>query len=289
LVAPLVSDVGALDLGTSVDFLGVPVEVGMCLMGFVDAGGRTLARIGTSATGPGSAAAVPGAPVMPSTLPVAGSDALYIDPGLVSQLLFAAWKGGALSIEDVASGADAGLPLTVDALALLSPPIQQLVREGALVGSTPLTVDVDATTAPLVRAPTDAERATSPELDALIEVGNLQLTIRAGTSDLFTLATHLRLGLALVPDAAGALVPTVVPAETRSSTWLVDSSLPRLPPGAGDAVAAVVDGLLADQLAPLLAGEAIDLSGLGLPLSIADVVPTAGGYLELRLGSAPVI
>ena len=75
----------------------------------------------------------------------------------------------------------------------------------------------------------------------------------------------------------------MVPSLSSTHTWLTWTALPQLPERSASGLVDLVDGLLLAQLAPLLEGAAFELPDLGGPLTVADVAPDAGGYLELQL------
>lgn len=268
----------------TLDFMETPVEVGLCLTDLGPEDGALTARLGTRVTGPGGGGHLaPGAPSLPPTLTSRTPGSLYLDPGLVGQILYAVWNAGALSVPDVAALADGdgGVAFTVSSLTPIVPQLRELVRDGTLSESDALQIGMDATMAPLVRGASPEESAAGA--DVLIEIGELTLQIGAGGAPLFELTTEVRVALSLSATPDGRLQPTVVPSLSSTHTWLTWTALPQLPERSASGLADLVDGLLLAQLAPLLEGAAFELPDLGGPLTVADVAPDAGGYLELQL------
>ena len=77
----------------------------------------------------------------------------------------------------------------------------------------------------------------------------------------------------------------LVPSESSSTTWLIDTAVAELPARNADSLTDLVNGLVLTSLAPLLAGAAIELPDLGVPLEVGDVSPTDGGYLAIARGA----
>lgn len=292
LIDPLLADLTVLDETTTMDFLETPVEVGLCLTGLSPSPeGQLMASIGTRARGPGGVGiAAPGAPHLASTPPPSRAGTMLLDPALVSQILFSVWNGGAFALPDVSAlgeGGGDGLGFTIDTLSGLVPQLRDLIQDGTVMRGAPLVIGVDAQMPPLVRGATAAEAAAG--VDMFIELGDLRLTIGTAAGALFEIATHVRLALSLEATPEGALAPVLVEAESSAVAWVVDSAIRGLPSRSADALTDLVSGLVVSQLSPLLAGAAIELPDLGVPLTVGDVAADPGGYLvvELAVGAPP--
>jgi hypothetical protein len=282
-LGPALDGLSILETATSLDFLGTPVDVGLCMTGLESAGGVLVATLGVSARGPGGATDAPGAPGLPASVPALPSGSLALDPALVGQILFSAWRAGALRIDSLGpSGSMGGVSLNVDLLAGVVPALRPLLGTEIPRGSA-LELGIDATMAPLVRVATPTEAAMGADL--FLELGDLRLRIGVAGRDLFVLSSTVRLALALEADASGALVPTLVREATTTSTSLASTTVPSVTSRMGEGLASLVDGLVPTQIAPLLEGAAITLPDLGVPLSIADIAPDAGGFLVIELAT----
>lgn len=280
-LGPALDGVSILETSTSMDFLGTPVEVGLCLTGLESTGGVLVAMLGARAEGPGGDTEAPGAPGLPATVPALPSGSVAIDPALVGQILFSAWRGGALHLDSLgASGEEGGLSLSVDVLAGVVPALRPLLGTEIPRGAA-LEIGVEAAMAPLVRAATPTEAAMGA--DFFLELGDLRLRIGAAGRELFVLSSTVRLALALEPDARGALGPTLVRGATTTTTSLARTTVPSVTSRMGEALARLVDGLVPTQIGPLLEGAAITLPDVGVPLAIASIEPDAGGFLVVTL------
>jgi len=289
LVDPLLRDLTVLDETRTLDFLDTPVDVGLCLTGLEPSPeGQLMANIGTRVSGPGGIGIPsPGAPSLPSTLPPSRPGTMSLDPALVSQILYSVWNGGAFAIPDVGALSEEGegLGFSIDALSGLVPELRPFIQDGRVTRGAPLAIGIDAQMAPLVRAATPEEAAGGA--DMFIELGDLRLSLGASGMTLFEIATHVRLAVSLEPTADGALTPVLIEDLSSTTTWLIDSAVPMLPARSATALTDLVDGLIVVQLSPLLAGAAIELPDLGVPLMVGDVSPTEGGYLEVELSVGP--
>ncbi|MCA9609809.1 MAG: hypothetical protein KC619_29625 [Myxococcales bacterium] len=292
LVGPLLADLTVLDETTTMDFMETPVEVGLCLTDLSPSPeGQLMAAIGTRVRGPGGVGIeAPGAPYLATTLPPTRPGTMMIDPALVGQILFSVWNGGAFALPDVSAlgdGGGEGLGFTIDTLSGLVPQIRELIASGRVMRGAPLVIGVDAQMPPLVRAATPVEAEAG--VDMFIELGDLRLSLGTASGALFEIATHVSLALSLEPTPEGALAPVLVESESTATTWIVDSAIRGLPSRSADALTDLVNGLIVSQLSPLLAGAAIELPDLGVPLTVGDVAPDAGGYLvvDLTVGAPP--
>lgn len=286
LVDPLLADLEVLNETTTLDFLDTPVEVGLCLTGLEPSPeGQLMARIGTRARsmGPELGPSGPGAPVLATGAGVSRPGTMLLDPGLISQILYAVWNGGALAIPDVSalSEGEEGLGFTVDTLASLVRELRPFIEDGRITRGAPLVIGVDANMAPLARAATPEEAAGG--VDMFIEIGDLRLSIGTGSMTLFEIATHVQLALSLEPTPEGALAPVLVEDQSTSVTWLVDTAVPMLSNRSAASLVDLVDGLIISQLSPLLSGTAIELPDLGVPLTVGNIEPLTDGYLEVEL------
>lgn len=282
-IGPALEGVSLLETTTTMDFLSTPVEVSLCMTGLDSSTGVLVATMGVIATGPGGETDAPGAPRLPATSGALPSGTLAIDPSLVGQILFSAWRGGALRIDSLGAGGG-GPTLNVDLLAGVVPALRDLIGTTIPRGS-PLTVGIDAAMAPLVRAPNAMERAAGA--DFVLELGDLRLTLGAAGRELFVLSSTVRLGLSLEPNAEGALVPTLVRAATSTDTHVAETTVPSMTARMGEALSGLVNGLVPAQIAPLLEGAAIRLPDLGTPLTVTGVEPDAGGTLHVSIATGP--
>jgi hypothetical protein len=288
-LGPALADLSILDTTTSIAFLETPVELGLCLVGLGSEPGpdgpALVARLGAraSATAPRYGDDAPGAPVLPVRRGELAPGTLAIDPGLLGQILFAAWRGGGLSLDALDAGSG-GLALTVDLLTGPVPALRELIGT-EIERRAPLVLAIEGAMAPLGRAPSPVEAAMG--VDVFLELGNLRIRIGAGETaasrDLFVVSSTVRLALALEPDASGALVPRLVEAATTTTTFLESTTVPGVTGRMGESLATLVDGLIAAQIEPLLGGAAIALPDLGTPLVVRDVTVDAGGYLLVAL------
>jgi hypothetical protein len=291
VIGPALSDIAILNTTSTMSFLETPVDLGLCLVGLDSepspAGPALVARLGAraSAAMPRYGDDAPGAPVLPTTRGELPAGTLAVDPGLLGQILFGAWRGGALSLDSLGAGSGSGgLSLTVDLLTGPVPALRPLIGDEIERGA-PLALAIEGAMAPLSRAPTPVEAAMG--VDLFLELGNLRIRIGAGEGaarrELFVVSSTVRLALALVPDATGALVPTLVEGATSTTTFLESTTVPGVTGRMGESLAGLVDGLIAAQIAPLLEGAAIALPDLGTPLVVSDVTVDPGGYLLLTL------
>ncbi len=282
-IGPALEDVSLLDTTTTMDFLSTPVELSLCMTGLDTRDGVLVATLGTSAMGPGGTTDAPGAPRLPATSGTLTSGTLAIDPALVGQILFSAWRGGALQLDSLGSGSG-GPSLTIDLLggvvAALRPMIGTTIPRGS-----PLELGIDAAMAPLVRGPTPMEAAAGAHF--MLEIGDLRLTLGAAGRPLFVLSSTVRLGLSLEPNAEGALVPTLVPAATTASTHVAETAVPGVTMRMADSLSSLVNGMVPTQIGPLLEGAAISLPDIGAPITITSVTADPGGTLHVAISTGP--
>lgn len=281
-IGPALEGVSLLETTTTMDFLSTPVDVSLCMTGLDGSSGTLIATLGVSATGPGGDATdAPGAPRLPATSGTLPPGTLAIDPALVGQILFSAWRGGALHLDSLGAGGG-GPSLSIDLLggvvSALRPMIGAEIPRGA-----PLELGIDAAMAPLVRGPTPMEAAAGA--DFMLEIGDLRITIGAAGRDLFVLSSTVRLALSLEPNAEGALVPTLVREATTASTHLAETTVPGVTGRMGESLASLVNGMVPTQIGPLLEGAAIRLPDVGAPLSVTGVVADPGGTLHVSIAT----
>lgn len=251
------------------EFFGVPVDLALCLTGLVTEDGALRAIVGSRATGPGGRDA-PGAPMVDGALPAMVPGALTLDANLVAQLVYSAWRAGALAQPDV-------LEVPMSMLSLVAPRLRTMFP-----ADTTVSVDLEGELPPLVRAASldgDAGGDGSGG-DLALEIGDLFLVLRVGETVLFRVGNVLRFTLELVPEAGGALRPEVVSVE--SETWVAEEPV-------ADAIDAALAGAISAQIgdaaAALLGGAAIELPAIGgAPLVASDVTPDpAGRYVHVLL------
>lgn len=280
-IGPALEDVSLLNTTTTMDFLSTPVEISLCMTGLETREGVLVATLGTIAEGPGGETDAPGAPRLPVTSGTLTSGTLAIDPALVGQILFSAWRGGALHLDSLGTG---GATLTIDLLGGVVPALRPLIGDTIPRGA-PLELGIDAAMAPLARGPTPMEAAAGAQF--MMEIGDLRLTLGAAGRPLFVLSSTVRLGLSLEPNAEGALVPTLVPAATSASTHVVETTVPAVTMRMADSLSSLVNGMVPTQIGPLLEGAAISLPDIGTPITITSVTADPGGTLHVAISTAP--
>jgi hypothetical protein len=283
-LGPALEGVSLLETTNTMNFLSTPVDMSLCLTGLDGSTGTLVATLGVSAMGPGGMTDAPGAPRLPASAGTLAPSTLAIDPALIGQILFSAWRGGALQLDSLGGGSGSGPALTVDLLSGVVPALRPLLGD-AIPRGAPLDISIDAAMAPLARGPSPMEAAAGA--DFMMELGDLRITIGAGGSDLFVLSSTLRLGLALEPNADGALVPTLVAEATSSSTHLADTTVPGVTGRMGESLANLVNGMVPTQLGPLLEGAAISLPDVGAPLRVTGVVADADGTMHITIVTGP--
>ncbi|MGE0790484.1 MAG: hypothetical protein AB7S26_32705 [Sandaracinaceae bacterium] len=269
---------------SQIEFLGTPVEIGLCLTGLGPEMGQLTARLGTRVTGPGgNPHESPGAPALPATADLSTPGAIYLDPALVGQIVYSVWNGGALTIDDISAIAPDAPAFPVSAIGT-SPEVRRYLNERNVPAGENLRIAVDAVMPPLVRAATPEEAASGADL--FIEIGDLRLVLGSATAgNLFTISTHARLALALEATPTGALAPMVLPDQSTFVSWLSDTEVPELTNRSIDSLLDMVSPLLREQVPNLLSGAEIQLPDLGGPILVADITPTPSGTLEVILAS----
>jgi hypothetical protein len=240
---------------------GVELDLALCLTGLVSEGGMLRAIVGSRVTGPGLRDA-PGAPMVEGALPAAQPDTLTLDANLVAQLLFSAWRAGALAQRDV-------LEVEMSMLSLIAPRLRTMFE-----GDTAVSVDLEGELPPLVRA-APAEGGG----DLVLEIGDLDLVLRVDDVVLFRIGNVLRFTLELVPDA-GALRAEVIGVE--ATTWVEAEPVAD---AIDDALAGAIQAQIGDAAAALLGETAIELPAIGgAPLTAIDVTADPGGrYVHVSL------
>jgi hypothetical protein len=242
------------------DFKGVPVTVGMCLMALRNEGGQMRAVIGAHTSGPGASDA-PGAPQFDGALPAVAANTLWLDTNLVSQLLFASWKGGGLNNASV-------MQVDVSLLALLAPGLIGRYPDGTMAD-----VAIHADLPPVIHA------ATPGMGDMTLELGDLMIDLKVQDELLFRLGANVKVTMELMPSGS-QLTPMVTSVDT--SCHLLEAPIADI---ADDVIENVINGKIKDA-APMLVGNApITLPQIGtITLTPRDVVAEAGGrYLRLPL------
>jgi len=265
----LLAGIGGIMIDESMDFFGAPVDISLCLTALGPVDGRLVAQLGARVSG--SATDAPGAPVLFGEPPATTLEQpLLLDVNLVSQLLYAAWSGGALNMEDI--GAELPIDLTV---ALIRPFAAEVADHYPL--DTALRVDIEAPIAP-------AMLEGEGEADMMLHLADLRVKLSTASGELFEMSFEVKAGLSLVSTPEGAMAIEIVEDQTEVTAWLTGSEIElsdRSRRALPDFFASTVKGLLGD----ILSGAAIDLSGLGLPLSISDVTPAGGGFVGVSLGT----
>lgn len=285
-LGPALEGVSLLETSTTLSFLETPVEVGLCMTGMDRSEAGLVVSLGVSARGPGGETEAPGAPSLPAALPALSSGTVALDPALVGQIFFSAWRGGALQFDSLGGDSSDGLALDVGLLVGVVPALRPLIGTEIPRGTT-LELGLEVAMAPLVRAATPAEAALGA--DFFVEAGDLRLRIGADGRELFVLSSTVRLGLALEPDDAGALVPTLIRAATTTTTSLAETTVPEVTSEMGEALAGLVDDLVPTQIGPLLEGAAIQLPDVGVPLMVSSIEPDEEGFLVMTLETTPEI
>lgn len=250
------------DTSETMNLFDTPIDVSLCLTGLVTESGTLRARVGATAAGPGGALVAPGAPQVGGVLPPSMPGRLWLDSNLVSQLVFAAWRAGALHSE----GAE-----TIDlaTLTLIVPELRGQFPEGSAI-----TIGIEGRLPPLVRA----APADSTEGDMVLDIGDLHLLLEVDGELLFRVGTQLSLTLELVPEG-GALKPEVV--DVQSEIWILEEPIV----DADDETLASAIGLqIGEAAAALLGDAAIGLPEVGGALVPVDATTTPDGrYVEIVL------
>lgn len=241
-----------------------PIDVRLCMTGLVTEGASLRAIVGATAMGPSGgdvAVTAPGAPLVAGELPPAAPGKLWLDANLVGQLLFSAWRAGAL--ED-----DAVEEIPLDTLTIVVPDLRGLYPAGTMGR-----IGIDGQMPPLVRA------AVTGEGDLVLELGELHLTISAGSDLLFRIGAVIRMTLELVPEGA-ALRPEV--ANVTADTWIIEEPVVDADE---ELLNAAVQLQIGDAASALLGDATIGLPDIGGTLTPTDVTPAGPRYLEINLGT----
>lgn len=269
-VDDLLADFGGLEEETMLDFFDTPITVGICLTGLEPIDGQLVATVGARVTSGALGGRAPGAPFLATTPMGAAPGTLYLDPNLVGQLLFSAYQGGALEMEDLT--ADSSTPITAGLISIFAPGLTDLPGVDA---TTPLKVDLSSELAPIAWAP------ESGMADLALGLGQLRITLGTADRPLIVVGAHVELGLALEP-ATGGIATVLLPEESVAEVWVESAAVPlteRQMEGLQDAVRSV----LLEQLPTMLEGTVIELPDIGVPLTPGDVRRAEGGFLELPL------
>ena len=266
----LLAGLDGIEINETMDFFGAEVGISLCITGLGPEDGRLIAQLGASVMGTPISAPT-GAPVYFGEPPAMDAETpLLLDTNLVSQLLYAAWSGGALNMEDI--GAD--LPITVN-VGLLRLYAAELAEHYDL--DTEIRIDIEAALAPMALA-------GEGDADMMLHLGDLLVKLSTPEGPLFEMNLGVKAGLSLVATPEGALGIEVVEDVTEVEAWLTHSEIElgnRSRNALPDFFASTVQGLLGD----ILAGAALDLSSLGVPLTVADARPVEGGFVGLTLGT----
>ncbi len=260
LLGSELTGVTVFDSTETMSLFDTPVDVHLCLTGLVTEGGTLRATVGATAAGPGGALEAPGAPIVAGELPPATPGKLWLDGNLIAQLLFSAWRSGALASDGVET-------IDVGTLGLVVPSLRGRYPAGTMAD-----ISIDGRLPPLVTA------APAEEGDLVLSIGELHLSISVAGELLFRIGTNLRMTLELVPEG-GALRPEV--ADVQSDIWVVEEPLM----DADDEALAAAVGLQIGSAASSLLGEtAIALPDIGGAMVPVDVVTTPGGrYVEITV------
>ncbi|MCS6799334.1 MAG: hypothetical protein NZ898_12560 [Myxococcota bacterium] len=258
------------DAGSTLTLFDVPLRVGLCMTGLVSEGGVLRAYVGARVQGPGGRDEAPGAPALRGELPPPAPGALWLDANLVGQLLFGAWRAGALSRPD-AQQIDGSL------LALLAPSLRSHLPSGSRVD-----VSIEGELAPFVRAaepPAADATAGEPAADLIVGLGDLQLILSGGDRELFRIGTLLELHLDLVP-VEGGLKPEVTDVQARA--WVLDEPVADVD---DEVLEEAVTLQIRDAAASLLGDAVITLPDIGgVALQAAEVRAEPGGrYVRVTL------
>lgn len=263
LLGSELSGLSAFDSMETMTLFDTPIDVRLCLTGLASEGGTLRATIGATATGSGGgdvAVMAPGAPMVTGELPASAPGKLWLDSGLVGQLLFAAWRGGALASESVSE-------IDVGTLSVVVPDLR-----GRYPAGTMAQIGIDGRMPPLVRAAVPADG------DLLLDIGELHLLISAGGELLFRIGAQIRMTLELVPEA-GALRPEVV--DVSADTWIIEEPVVDADE---EVLNAAVQLQIADAASALLGDATIALPEIGGALTPTDVTATPGArYVEITL------
>lgn len=262
LLADQLSGISVLDETTTMDLFGASIDVHLCLTELESVGGQLIAHVGTSAQGAGGTLTAPGAPMLPGDVPPAAPDVLFLDANLVTQLLFSAWRGGALVIDGAAE-----LPADLFS-AFLPSEVRTRFRGKTMV------VSLDA------RLPAACAAVPEGEMgDLKVILGDLHLFMHVDGELVFEFGSQLELNLELAPTETGELQPTLV--DSSATAWLLQEPVADVDDG-------VLEGLVASQVGAsasgLFDGTTIALPDLGGAIAPADVTPDPGGrYLRIAL------
>jgi hypothetical protein len=246
-------------------FFDVELDLGMCLTGLESEGGVLRALVGARVSGPGLAMA-PGAPMVPGDLPAARASTLTLDANLIAQLVFSAWRAGALSRRGV-------MDVDVGTLALFAPRLRTLYDTSQRV-----TIDIDGELPPMVRA-ARVEGEITGGGDIVLDIGQLDLVMRVGDEVLFRIGNVLRITVELSAEA-GALRPRVL--DVQATSWVEDEPVVD---ARDEPLARIIQERIGASAAGLIGGSAIELPDLGgVPLTPTDVTPDPGGrYVHVGL------
>lgn len=237
-----------------------PITLDLCLTGLAPEAGELRARVGAAVSGPGTGESR-GAPQIAGELPPAMPGALTLDANLVGQLVYSAWRAGALDQSGVEE-------IDLDLLTLLAPRLR-----GRYPAGTRATVSIDATLPPIVRA-----AAVDAGGDLVLELGDLYLEISVGSDLLFRIGTVLKLTLELTPEM-GALRPTVSNVEAQA--YLLAEPVADVDDAS---IESVIQMRIAESASALLGDATLSLPSFGGEMRARDVVADPGGrYVHILL------
>ncbi len=251
------ADISVFDRTSSLDLLGRPLSMHLCVAALERSGDTLIARVAAAATGAGTRFA-PGAPQLDGPVPVPAAGELLLDANLVAQLLFASWQDGGLTRPTVEE-------VDIDVLTLVAPDLVGVYPSGTKVA-----VHLDGDLPAVVKA------TPAGPGDLSIELGDLMLSLHVGDERLFLVGAVLRLDLDLVPSG-GALVPVVIGSSATAA--LLDEAVD----ANDDLLESVIATKVGSTASTLLTGASISLPELPGLTAPTDVVADDGGrFLRLR-------
>lgn len=248
------------DSTQTMSLFDTPIDVHLCLTGIVTEGGTLRAQVGATASGPGGPVDAPGAPMVFGGLPASAPSTLLLDANLVGQLLFSAWRAGALEREEVER-------VDVATLALVVPELRNRYPAGTMA-----TIGVEGRLPPFVTAAAPADG------DLFLEIGELYLLVAVDGELLFRIGAQVRMTLELVPEG-GELRPEVV--DVDADVWVAEEPVLDADDGA---LAAAVELQIGEAASALLGDATValpDLGGAVLPTAVA--ASPDGRYVEISL------
>ena len=262
MLGPELEDITIFESSEVMDLLGTPMTLDLCVTGLVTSNSTLLALVGARVEGDGAAVNdAPGVPMTPGELPDPQPGSFYLDANLVGQLVYSAWRSGALLGEDISQ-----TPYAL--LSLVCRDLEGLFPEDSMID-----VSIDGRLAPMARA------VESGPGDLVLELGNFVLGLEVEGELLARVGTQLGLVLDLQPEGAG-LRPVV--ASVTTETFVIEEPMVDID---DEVLTSAIDLQMSSTAADLLGDAIIALPSIGdAPMTPVDAEPVPGGrYVRVVL------